>query len=81
MARSLVLMVILVAGLVPFGNAAIPDVINYQGVLTNAGAAAVPDGPYEITFRIYSVASGGSPLWEETQANVQVTKGIFDVML
>lgn len=81
MARSLVLMVILVAGLVSFGNTAIPDVLNYQGVLTNAGAAAVPDGPYEITFRIYSVASGGSPLWEETQANVQVTKGIFDVML
>ncbi|UCF05898.1 MAG: hypothetical protein JSV33_02350, partial [bacterium] len=57
------------------------NVLNYQGVLTDAGGTAVPDGSYQITFRLYNVLSGGSDIWEETHANVQVTKGIFNVML
>lgn len=62
-------------------NGIIPRAINYQGVLTDAGGLAVPDGTYSMTFRLYDVPSGGSPLWEETQGSVTVTKGIFNVTL
>jgi hypothetical protein len=62
-------------------NGIIPRTINYQGVLTDAGGLAVPDGTYSMTFRLYDVLSGGSPLWEETQGSITVTKGIFNVTL
>lgn len=61
--------------------AAIPEELNYQGVLTDAGGSAVTDGTYQLVFRLYDVAAGGSALWQETHASVQVTKGIFEVIL
>ena len=62
-------------------SADIPSTLSYQGVLTDSGGAVVPDGSYELTFRIYDVASGGTPLWAETISNVQVNGGIFNVIL
>ena len=61
-------------------SADVPQLLSYQGVLADAGGVAVPDGPYNITFRIYDVPSGGSALWTETDA-VQVGKGIFNATL
>lgn len=58
----------------------IPQTISYQGVLTDAGSDAVPDGNYNVTFRLYEVATGGTPLWEEAQL-IAVTSGIFNVIL
>ncbi len=63
-----------------FAGAAIPRTINYQGVLTDAGGAAVVDGAYNITARLYAAASGGTSLWEETQT-VGVVKSTFCVVL
>jgi len=60
--------------------AQIPRTINYQGVLTDAGGEAVPDGNYNLTFRIYNTASGGTALWTEGLL-VSVSKGIFNVTL
>jgi hypothetical protein len=57
-----------------------PRLINYQGVLTDAGGAAVGDGFYSVTFRLYEVDAGGTEIWTETQA-VEVNKGIFNVVL
>ena len=81
MKRVIMLVLFLVSCLAAGVHAEVPGLLNYQGVLTDAGGSAVPDGTYEITFRLYNVLSGGTPLWEETQPAVQVTKGIFDVML
>jgi len=39
------------------------------------------EGPYTLTFRLYPVASGGTPLWEEPQPNVLLTHGHFSVLL
>ncbi|HUV36166.1 MAG TPA: hypothetical protein VMX58_04415, partial [Patescibacteria group bacterium] len=59
----------------------IPPLMNYQGVLTDAGgASAVPDGLYDITFRLYPGEFAASPIWEETKP-VLVTKGIFNTIL
>ncbi len=54
--------------------------INYQGKLTDSSDVAVADGNYSIVFRLYTVASGGSNIWSETQT-VAVTNGLFSVML
>jgi hypothetical protein len=60
--------------------AQIPRNISYQAVLTNASGNAVPDGEYNLTFRLYEVESGGSALWTEVQ-NIDVVNGIMNVSL
>lgn len=61
-------------------NAQIPQTLNYQGVLTDAGGTVVPDGNYNIAFKLYDVPAGGTHLWEEAHV-VAVGKGIFNVVL
>jgi hypothetical protein len=56
---------------------AIPQKINYQAVLKNkASGQIMPDGNYTLTFRLYSVVTGGSALWTET-ATSTITNGIL----
>jgi hypothetical protein len=55
-----------------------PHLVNYQGKLAVDGDAA--SGSYEMTFAIYAAATGGSPLWNESQT-VTVTNGVFNVLL
>jgi hypothetical protein len=62
----------------------VPYKINFQGRLTNSSGNAMADGQYNVKFRLYSVASGGSPVWtelRETTNRVQVTNGLFSVQL
>ena len=61
-------------------SAAVPRTISYQGVLRQMDGNVVPDGPYDITFRLYDVPSGGSPLWTEAQT-LGVADGIFNAIL
>jgi hypothetical protein len=58
----------------------IPQIISYQGVLTDAGGSVVADGSYTMSFRLYASESGTSALWLESQM-VIVINGIFNVML
>lgn len=81
MIRLLAITVLLIAASSLAGYAVIPQTLNYQGVLTDAGGSAVSDGTYSLTFRLYDVPAGGSPLWDETQGTVNVSKGIFNVDL
>lgn len=60
-------------------NAQVPQLINYQGKLDSAGTPL--DGTRNLTFKIYKVATGGTALWSELQNNVQITNGIFSVLL
>ncbi len=78
--RRLLVMCALLALVAQAGVAAIPETMSYQGVLTDAVGSPVPDGFYNLTFRIYAVPVAGVSLWTETQ-NVFVEDGIFDVIL
>lgn len=51
------------------------DYIPVQGRLTNAGGTPL-NGAYSLTFRMYDIASGGSPLCTH-QVAVTVTQGLF----
>jgi hypothetical protein len=78
-------MVFALAGLVLSGSlGAAPGwqgQLNYQGQLTDSSGNAVADGTYNLTFRLYTVSSGGAAIWTETQSTVSVTKGLFNVIL
>jgi len=57
--------------------------IAYQGRLADASGAPLT-GTYNMIFRLYDVATGGTPLWSEqwTGSNgVRVSDGLFNVML
>jgi hypothetical protein len=59
---------------------AIPKQIDYQGVLKTSAGTIVPDGNYQLTFKIYNDPTGGTPLWSEAQT-VAVANGIFSAHL
>jgi len=60
--------------------AAFNEEINYQGKLLDGTSSPVADGSYSMTFKLYTVATGGSEVWSETQS-VPVQSGLFSVML
>jgi hypothetical protein len=80
---SRVLIGVLAVALLGVGVAAAqpPQMITYQGLLTDASGAPVSDGNYSLTFRIYDASVGGTQLWIETQPSVAVVGGLFKVQL
>lgn len=54
--------------------------INFQGKVTNPDGTNVADGNYTFVFSIYSVASGGSSVWTDTET-LTVDDGIFQYNL
>ena len=61
--------------------AVVPSTMSYQGVLTDVSGNLVPNGNYNLTFRIYDVAVGGVALYTEAHAAVPVQKGGFSVLI
>ncbi|MCH7674883.1 hypothetical protein IH879_08020 [candidate division KSB1 bacterium] len=58
----------------------IPQTLSYQGVLTDANGAIVPDGKYTLTFKLFNAAEGGRAIWSENQ-EVFIQNGLFTVAL
>ena len=62
-------------------SADVPDSINYQGKLTGPGGGPV-NGTFDMTFSIYPDTLPGTMAdWSEPQAQVEVERGIFSVLL
>ncbi len=59
----------------------IPQTISYQAVLTDIDGNPVPDGNYQLTFRIYTSGTNGGPLWQEVHDNALVRNGLFNIIL
>ena len=57
-----------------------PATLGYEGSLADSGGAPIT-ATLGITFRLYDVQSGGTALWNETQAGVQVDGGNLSVEL
>ena len=57
-----------------------PRVLNFHSKLTDSAGVGIND-TLDITFRLYNVPTGGTPLWSETHSSVPVVKGLFDVTL
>ncbi|UCB52842.1 MAG: hypothetical protein JSV10_01765 [Candidatus Zixiibacteriota bacterium] len=77
--------VFLVVGMVMFffasvSSADVPDSINYQGKLTTSSGGCLND-TVQMTFTIYADESGTLWEWSETQPQVEVKDGIFNVLL
>ena len=58
----------------------VPHLISYQGRLTNATGVPIT-GAHNITFKLYTVPSGGSAIWTETQSLTLNADGLYNAML
>lgn len=58
---------------------AVPNVLQYQGRLTDSAGNPL-SGSQTIVFKLYSVATGGTASWTETQT-VTAANGLFNVAL
>ena len=81
--RRILCLLALTVGLVVSGRAlaAVPATILYQGRLTDDTGANAIHGPVDLQFKVYSAASGGSPLWTEPHSGVPLDNGRFSVVL
>lgn len=59
--------------------AGVPQLMNYQGRLTNSGGEPL-DTTVSIVFVIYDDSTGGNPLWQEIQS-VTTEAGAFSLLL
>ncbi len=62
-------------------HAQVNPTLSVQGILKKSNGVAVDDGSYNIVFKIYTVAAGGSAIWMETQPDVEVSSGIYSATL
>lgn len=57
-------------------NPTVPFLINYQGTLQDGAGTPLATGDYELSFSIYSAASGGALLWGPQKLNGQSGTGL-----
>lgn len=67
-------------------GAAAADTLNFQARLQNGDGTIAKDGTYNIRFKLYTAATGGSSVWTETYLNsngqgVHVVNGYLSVYL
>jgi hypothetical protein len=72
---------LLLIGSAWLNGAGVPETINYQGVLTNPSGDPVPDGNYQVVFRICDAAVSGTELWNSGSRTVSVGGGLFTYQL
>jgi len=58
----------------------VPNTLNYQGFLATADSSAV-NASLEMTFRLFDSQTKGAELWSETHSMVEISNGLFHVLL
>jgi len=59
----------------------VPGQLNYQGFLANAADSSAVTVTLEMTFRLFDSETKGAELWAETHPSVEVSDGLFQVLL
>jgi hypothetical protein len=59
-------------------GAQISKLISYQGMLSTL-AGTVPQGDYQLTFRLYGDSKNSAPIWTETQTISVLPGGTFSM--
>jgi len=62
-------------------GASVPELINYQGRLKDSAGTPLDGVSVVLTFRFYDAETGGTLLLTMVQNSVQVTEGVFNVLI
>ncbi|MBI3195712.1 MAG: hypothetical protein HYZ34_14785 [Ignavibacteriae bacterium] len=85
--KTFLSLLLLLVFFVPFTDISaqygIPKIISFQGMLTRNTGSPVTNGTYKIQFSIYSVETGGTPLWTTVEPHlaVKTKNGSFTTLL
>lgn len=82
-ASSIMLSLLLSASFAAAELSVVPTLMSYQGRVTDsAGVLIGNSAPVNraVTFRLYTVSTGGTPIWAETQ-NATISAGEFSVLI
>lgn len=75
------LLIIVICSIGIVAKAAVPQYINYQGVLRDTNGNLL-DGTYNMSFKFFTASSGGSQVGSTiNMSNVSVSDGLFSVMV
>jgi hypothetical protein len=55
--------------------------LSVQGTIQKSTLVSVEDAVYTLTFKLYTVETGGTPVWTEKQDSVAVIGGVYSVVL
>lgn len=55
--------------------------LSVQGSIQNSSGVALADGKYTVVFRLYESESGGTPVWSETQTELDISGGLYSATL
>lgn len=73
--------ILILLAILSMANAALAQAtLSIQGIIQKSNGAAVDDGKYDLTFKLYTMASGGAPVHTETQT-ISVAGGIYSAEL
>jgi hypothetical protein len=64
----------------PLRTVSVPTQVGFEGYLTDSFGVPLT-GSHNLTFRLYSVDTGGSALWPQTKNSVAFTNGLYSVLL
>ena len=82
---KLICLLILLTSLNQYAQSAveekIPHVISFQGAITDSKGNKLPDGNYDVTFKLYNQAEGGTPLWLEKYNTLKIENGNLQILL
>ncbi|MGC8861209.1 MAG: tail fiber domain-containing protein [Armatimonadota bacterium] len=77
-ARLLVFACLLViAGQLAAVSGTLPGKISYQGKLTDSAGHTLPDGTYQMVFKLFDAPQQGNELWTSGPLNVTTSGGVF----
>src|SRR5690242_6695162 len=62
------------------GLSAGPTTVTFEGYLATLGGTPIT-GTHDLTFRLYSAATGDTALWTEDHDSVVVSSGLYSVQL
>jgi len=82
--KRVVFVLVAIAAALAFGGrparVIAPELMSYQGVLVQNNGIAVPDGVYDLRFRLFDQQTGSTHLFEQT-LSAQVVHGLYNVIL
>ncbi len=55
--------------------------LSIQGTVQTVAGGNLDNGDYTMTFRLYETATGGTPVWSETQDAVEIIGGVYSTLL
>ncbi len=62
-------------------TSSIPRRLSYQGLLTRSNGQPAENRTYEVKFRLYKEAEGGTHFWEEIHPDLSIDDGLFSTIL